>query len=481
MYIKRILIGVALAGIWFSARAEDNTARLIELEQKLRILEQKLELAQKETPAKAEASTRADNDSVAQLAELDQKQRVLERKWELAQEETAAKAKSGASVKADASGFALVSNDKSFEMKLRGYVQADARFFLNDDEKANADTFLVRRARPIIEGTLGKNGEFRIMPDFAGSSTTLQDAYLGYKFSPSVRLRAGKFKAPFGLERLQSGTDTRFVERAHPTSLGPNRDIGAQIFGDLSGGVVSYALGVFNGTPDVGSSTTDASDGKDIVGRVFFTPWVNSGNEYLEGLGAGIAASYGKEQGTAAASGLGNYASPGQARVFSYRAGSFADGDRVRYSPQLTYYKGPFGLLGEYVVASHEVRNGAASDTLSHEAFQVAASYVLTGEDNSFKGITPKSPFDPAKGQWGAFELAVRYSELRLDDNTFPVYANSASSVGKIQSLGVGLNWYLTKNLKSSLTYETSAFDGGAAAGDREDENVLLARFQVSF
>lgn len=487
MRIQRIFIIIALAGVWFGAvlpgRAEGNSsdARLAELEQKLRVLEQKLELVQKEAVAKDENSVPAKNDSASQLAEIDQKQRVLDRKWELSQEEAEAKAKNSASVKADSSGFALVSNDKAFELKLRGYAQADARFFQSDDKSPQTDTFLLRRVSPILEGTLGKSGEFRIMPDFAGTSTTLQDAYLGYKFSSAVRLRAGKFKAPFGLERLQSSTDNRFVELAHPTSLTPNRDIGAQVFGDLSDGVVSYALGIFNGVPDGGSSVTDTADGKDVVGRIFVTPWKKSDNEYIKGLSAGIAASYGNEEGTAAASSLTSYRSPGQASVFSYTTGSFADGERTRYSPQFTYYYGSFGLLGEYVVSSQEVRKGTRSDALQNEALQIAASYVLTGEENSFNGITPKNPFDLAKGQWGAFELALRYSELTLDDQTFPTYASSTKSVRGIQSLGGGINWYLTKNLKSSLTYEKSTFEGGAPTGAREDEDVLFARVQVSF
>lgn len=244
--IQQVITGIALTGLWLgeslSVRAEGTDARLAELEQKLLL---------------------------------------LEKKWDLAAEEAAAKAKSGASVRADSSGFALVSNDKAFELKLRGYVQTDARFFLNDKDNAHTDSFLLRRVRPIIEGTLGENGEFRIMPDFAGNNSTLQDAYLGYRFSPAVRLRIGKFKAPFGLERLQSGTDLRFAERAHPASLAPNRDIGVQLSGELSGGTVSYAAGVFNGVSDGSSSTQDSSDGKDFTGRIFVTPWKASDKEAL--------------------------------------------------------------------------------------------------------------------------------------------------------------------------------------------------------
>ena len=47
---------------------------------------------------------------------------------------------------------------------------------------------------------------------------------------------------------------------------------------------------------------------------------------------------------------------------------------------------------------------------------------------------------------------------------------------------GVGLNWYLSRNLKWQVNYERTSFDGGAAAGaDRDDEQAVLTRLQVLF
>jgi hypothetical protein len=50
----------------------------------------------------------------------------------------------------------------------------------------------------------------------------------------------------------------------------------------------------------------------------------------------------------------------------------------------------------------------------------------------------------------------------------------------------VGLNWYLSKNVKIYLDYEKTTFKGGgggtaAAPLDRQDETVLFERFQISF
>src|SRR5436305_1679574 len=228
----------------------------------------------------------------------------------LAQDQTA-------SVTAGCDGFSIRSADNAFQLRLRGYVQLDGRFYQDDHLKRGVDTFILRRARPILEGTVFKIFDFRLMPDFGGGTTVLQDAYVNARFLPGFQVRAGKFKPPVGLERLQSATDILFVERALPTNLVPNRDLGVQIQGDLAGGVVSYALGVFNGVPDGSSADTDTNNGKDIAGRLFFQPFV-TGSGPLKNLGFGLSASQGNQNGTFTAPNLAPYKTPGQQSFFSY-------------------------------------------------------------------------------------------------------------------------------------------------------------------
>jgi phosphate-selective porin OprO/OprP len=420
------------------------------------------------------------------LDELDQKLRVLDRKAELEKEQAAEKAKTAGLANAARDGFSLRSADGNFQLRLRGYVQLDGRFFLDDDERPATDTFLLRRVRPILEGTVLKNFDFRIMPDFGGGQTVLQDAYLDIRFNPAVRLRAGKLKPPVGLERLQSGTDLLFVERAFPTNLVPNRDLGVQLFGDFAGGGITYAIGLFNGVPDGGSADSDTNDGKDTAARIFFTPFAKSTGA-LKGLGFGVAGSAGNQEGTLTAPGLPSFRTPAQQTFFSYRTDGtapntvIADGDRTRLSPQGYFYRGPFGLLAEYVVSSQEVRRGDLTEELEHASWQTAISWVLSGGEPSFRSVAPKTNFDPAAGTWGAFELAARYSKLELDDDTFPLFANPASAASAAEAWAVGFNWYFNRNVRLYLDYEQTEFEGGAATGDREDESIVFSRFQISF
>ena len=162
--------------------------------------------------------------------------------------------------------------------------------------------------------------------------------------------------------------------------------------------------------------------------------------------------------------------------------------------------------------------------TLNNDAWQIAGTYLLTGEDSSFKGVKPKNDFDLDKGGWGAWELALRYSEMSIDSDTFKnqsgqlagqtgadatptlaqSYADPTLSAKKAKTWTAGINWYLNSNAKIVLNYEQTSFDGGAISGssftavgasrslstagvtardikDREDERALFARFQVAF
>ena len=432
--------------------------------------------------------TTPDTSLEARVNELDQQVRILQRLRELAADSAAAAAKDKVSATASAKdGFSIKSADGKYAVRLRGYIHADGRYFLSDSAFPVTNTFFLRRARPILEATVGKYLEFRVMPDFGQGTTVLFDAYSDVKVAPGFAVRVGKFKAPVDLERLQSATDIVFAERALPTNLAPNRDVGLQISGDIGTGVFTYAAGVFNGVPDLGNGDGDVSDAKDFVGRVFAQPFKHGS---LTGLGIGVSGSTGIERGTTAAPQLASYRTPGQQTWFRYLSSTttpannvFADGTRQRLAPQAYWYSGPLGLHGEYILSWQEVKKlNVENLKLQHKAWQATGSYFLTGEKNGWRSVTPKKPFDPAAGTFGAVEVAARYSELTIDDATFPAFANPANTPSKAKAWAVGLNWYLAKGIKAVLDYEHTTFEGGTATGDpREPENFVVSRVQYSF
>jgi len=448
-------------------------------------------------PPQGTAQTQSAGDSQPKtleerVDELDQQVRILQRLRELAAESLATAAKDRQSATANAKdGFSLESADGKYILKLRGYAQADGRFYPSDDGKVIGNSFLLRRARPILEASVGRYFDFRIMPDFAQGQTTLFDAYWEGKFLPEFTVRAGKSKTPVGFERLQSATDITFAERGLPANLAPNRDIGLSVAGEVSQGVFAYQVGVFDGVPDLGNGDADLTDSKDVAGRVFLQPFRRG---TLNGVGFGISGSTGNELGAPsatapAATGLPGYRSPSQQTVFRYRTDAttlansvIANGRRSRVSPHAYLGLGSLGVLGEYIVSSQEVSLGTSTTKLSHRAWGASAGFFLTGEQAGFRSPTPKKPFDLGEKTWGALEIAARYGELDLDDDAFPIYANPSSSVSKEKAVGLGVNWYLTKQVKVSVNYEHTTFEGGAADGaDRPSEDFVVTRFQHSF
>jgi phosphate-selective porin OprO/OprP len=380
-------------------------------------------------------------------------------------------------------GFTLQSETGDYVLKITGYLHADGRFAPGDDANAVTDAFLVRRARPILQGTVAKYFDFYLNPDFGGGTTVLQDAFIDVRFTPRLRFRAGKMKTPFGIERLQSAQNLAFVERALPNNLVPNRDVGLQVHGELAEGIFGYQTAVLNGVPDGGSVDTDTNDGKELAGRLFFQPWKNKGTSSLRGLGLGVAATTGEATGL-----LRPYVSVSQVPVFNYLATVTANGDRTRWSPQGFFYLGRVGILAEYVEASHEVQNVVAGQPtttaeLTNSAWSVTGSFLVTGEDASYGSVKPKDFFVPSNGKLGALQLVARYNRLDIDEETFSGgYADRARSVRQASAWGLGLNWIWNNNVKYVLDYEQTSFEGGAAAGaDRATEKSVQTRLQLSF
>ena len=107
---------------------------------------------------------------------------------------------------------------------------------------------------------------------------------------------------------------------------------------------------------------------------------------------------------------------------------------------------------------------------------------VLTADQASPRGVSPKRPFDPSKGQWGAVELDGRYEKLTVVTDAFPTFADPNKSVTEGEVWGAGTTWTLSRSVKLFVDYVETKYEGGAAAGgDRETEKVIFARTQYSF
>jgi phosphate-selective porin OprO/OprP len=307
----------------------------------------------------------------------------------------------------------------------------------------------------------------------------VQDAYVDTVFAPAFRIRAGKGKTPFGLERLHSASNLLFFNRALPTALVPNRDIGIQLLGDISGGLVSYLGGVMNGVPDGGSADADTSDGKDVSGRFIVRPFNKLTTSPLKGLGLAISGSNGRQSGATA---LPTFRTQSLEQPYFSYSGASASGVRTRYSPQAFYYYKAFGGFAEYVHTNTPIQKGSIREEIPHDAWQVAGSLVLTGEaaTDAGAGVRPRANFDFGNGHLGAFQVAARFHTLRVDHRALSLGLATPGSSTKADAWTLGLNWYLTGNFRYTFNFERTVFDGNPD-GPRKAENAFVLRTQVNF
>jgi phosphate-selective porin OprO/OprP len=237
---------------------------------------------------------------------------------------------------------------------------------------------------------------------------------------------------------------------------------------------------------------------------LFFLPFNKSDTPAFRSLGFGVSGSY-ESTSLANLNGLPSttgglqpgYYTDGQLQFFAYNPADnavvVAKGQHWRLSPQAYYYFGPFGLLGEYVISDQEVHRTLvaplASAQLRNTAWQVAASWLVTGEKAGYDTVVvPKHPFNPQYGEWGAVQLVARYMQLNVDNAAFPLFSNPSTSAQSATAWSVGVTWFLNRNFSMNLDFSHTWFNGGGGPGiiapatvTRTDENVLFTRIQLAF
>jgi phosphate-selective porin OprO/OprP len=436
-----------------------------------------------------------------EVAKLKTKVNTLERKLEVQEEVNTAAFKKLPIFDGGENGFKITSSNKEHQLRIGSSIQTDYRNFLGSNPPAwvpgvsttlpgnsvGPDSIFLRQARIILEGYVFNDIYFKLMPDFAQTSTTsnlIPDAFVDFAYQPKASLLVGKYKPSIGLERLQGDANTVFLERAFPTNLAPNRDMGLQLHGAFakpgyktekapgpidSKNFFTYQVGITNGTGDSGNiamngalpnTASQFANNKEFDGRIFAQPFQHSGYDWLEGFGVGVSGSFSNPDHLT----LSAQRTPlGQSQFIDYTqmtgqtagaSGSArtvsSNGNANRIYPQAYWYSGPFGLMGEYVAstqtlnASGSARAGAGRSTVNNisqtnTAAQFQFSYVVTGEDNQFEGVKPIRNFDPGKGTWGALQLAGRWSELNVDNDTFKLL-DPTKTASKATALTVGAN-----------------------------------------
>jgi phosphate-selective porin OprO/OprP len=408
-------------------------------------------------------ATAAEPTGQAKRVALDQGLSSGDRPFESGQGERPAKPDSVSSARASDGSFSAESADSALKFKVKVF-EDNASDFIDDNIPPN-DTF-VHRARATLKGVVSDSISYKLVPKFSDDTATLSDGYVDLKAALSTILRLGKFNSPLGLERLQLASNLHFMEHADFIEVMPSQEIGAQFLGSILEHKLSYAVAVTTGTPNTDDSLlTNLDTDFEYSARFFAEPTESS----TVGVGGTVVD----------AQGSGNDFLPRFQPLIEESANAVApSGEYLHWSPGAYYYGGPVGVVGEYSQYELEINHGAATNTRTNEVAQLTTVYVLTGEGASYTEVTPDQPV--GSGGWGAWELAARYAMLEQDLTTFQLFDDPATEVSEAETWGVGVNWYMTANMKAVVDYLHTSFDGSAPSRGLQDDHVLLSRLQLS-
>lgn len=393
-------------------------------------------------------------------------------------------------------GFYIQSPDQRFIFRITGQVQADYRAYLDDRDTTDIDTFVVRRARLGLEAVLLNYYEFRLMPDFGQGRAIEQDAYMNIHYWDAFQIEVGKFKQPFSYEQLIQDRYVPTLERSLIDQLVPARDVGAMIHGqNLLDHHLDYAFAVSNGQIN---GDFDTNNNKDINGRIAIHPFGGPDQlsifRYLE---LAVSGSFGNQNQPVQPNAL---TTPLGVRWFVFNSTVQASGARSRWSPEASYFLGPFGAAAQWFHIDQQMlpsATGIAANRripVSGEGFYVLTTLLLTGEKRTgySQAIAPNYDFEPRNpfSHPGAWELVARVSRLHLGNDVFlpgaNQLANPLTNASGATEMTLGFNWYFNRQVRMQFNWEHSWFDrrvqlGPGTSGLLEHQDALGTRFQIIF
>jgi phosphate-selective porin OprO/OprP len=361
-------------------------------------------------------------------------------------------------------------NEGEFKLQVGGRIMADAAFYDEDNVNLNGESGTeFRRARLFVAGTMFHDWDWKAQYDFAGNEAEIKDAYIRYTGFDWGKITVGQFKQPFGLEELTSSKYITFMERAMPVdAFATSRRIG--LGASHASDHWTFAASLYGREE---GDDTDGDQGYGAGARLTWAPW----NEKGRVLHLGAAGAWEDPNDNNV-----RFRTRFETHKTSTRlvdTGNIPDPDSfTRYGAEAATVLGPFSLQGEYIGVAASSNDESDPD---FNGWYVYGSWFLTGESRAYKKgafsrVTPKSTVGKGGGI-GAWELAVRYSTIDLDD--------ADTLGGEEDNITIGVNWYATKYVRFMANYVMA--DASPVSVDvdpnREDDdpNVFQVRAQIDF
>ena len=317
------------------------------------------------------------------------------------------------------------------------------------DTRSLDDALIIRRAQFGLDGKVNEAWSFEVTYDFAKVGA-FKDVFLQYEGWKSAAIKLGQFKVPFGLEELTSSNNITFIERALPgDAFGLSRRAGIGF--DRVGSRYTFSAMGFG-------DAIDGDEGRGAGLRYTFTP-VRTGDALVH---LGVAVITERPQGEVKFNARPE-SRPSDTRFVN--TGGLDDIRRVdRLGLEVAWQAGPLTAQAEWMRADATRRSGPDA---SFDGWYVAGSWVLTGEVRRYRNGVFKAM--PTGKPYGAWELALRYSEVELDDGQV--------RGGREDNFSLGLNWYAHERWRLMADYISVRSE---RRGIPDNPAIVLVRVQFT-
>ena len=309
-----------------------------------------------------------------------------------------------------------------------------------------------------------------------------KDVYIQLIKLPVVgNFRVGHFKEPWSLERTSSNYIT-FMERSLPVAFSAGYGLGMGLFNHALKKRATWNAGLFYDTLGEAPPITNSLFRPGAwVGALRLTglPWYKDKGKKLAHLGFSYAH---EDQGQANSLLIRTRPESHLVVVRPVSTGIVAGVTGLdRWLLEGAVVFGSFSLQGEYANLITETGSGMGESNYS--SFYVHGSYFITGEHRPYKTesgifgrVKPKRNFD-GKGGWGAWQVAIRYSTIDLNDDGI-----GAARGGEMDDYTLGLNWHLNSQTRFMFNYVHADVDSAAIPAVPAGKlNIYQFRFQVDF
>ena len=300
-----------------------------------------------------------------------------------------------------------------------------------------------------VDGRLFDVIEFQIEREVGDDNQPWRDVFVELRKWRAMRVRAGRFKMPFGQERLTSISDLDFVHRSIPTeALTPGRDTGIELNGRVLARTVTYLAGVFQHDGDVSRGGTDAPAGPTVAARVVTTPFAWASSRALQRVEVGLSMTRGNVP-----EGLNGLRARTSDELEAV-APLYVFGPRVRFAADAAFAHGPLSIRGEFLQArDRRTRQGLGDEDLPDvvaRGWYVSATSFVLGRLKS-NGTAPRTPL--AGGGIGAIQVAARIEALAFRSSAAgeePQRTPRAPNIrpNDIQAMTLGVNWFPVRFIK---------------------------------